>query len=270
MIPTFDQISDAAYYRWQRRGYNHGHDRSDWLAAEQELLFAGNYEVVLYEPLDGEARSLVGSPRRRVCRFCERSAPAATFSDARPALPTFLGNRSLWTYEECDDCHEEFSAGIDADLAAFLARVREGSGGGRPAPGISVAALKGLVRTALAVLPGDELHSFEDTIEWVGNPDHEFDVRLFGEVGCDLHVLPAPLAHPWIALARRIDEEAPVPYLLVFVGTGSLVLEAPVPLCIRDEDLDGEPVLVPQTCAALTPGLEPAWGAIVPLAGAGW
>ena len=31
-------ISEAAYYRFVRRGYAHGHDVEDWLAAEAELL----------------------------------------------------------------------------------------------------------------------------------------------------------------------------------------------------------------------------------------
>lgn len=31
-------ISEAAYYRFVRRGYTHGSDLDDWLAAEAELL----------------------------------------------------------------------------------------------------------------------------------------------------------------------------------------------------------------------------------------
>lgn len=31
-------IREAAYYRFMRRGYAHGHDLEDWLAAEAELF----------------------------------------------------------------------------------------------------------------------------------------------------------------------------------------------------------------------------------------
>ena len=31
------RISDAAYYRAQRRGFEPGHEREDWLEAEREL-----------------------------------------------------------------------------------------------------------------------------------------------------------------------------------------------------------------------------------------
>jgi hypothetical protein len=34
-------ISEAAYYRFMRRGYAHGGDLDDWLAAEAELLSGG-------------------------------------------------------------------------------------------------------------------------------------------------------------------------------------------------------------------------------------
>lgn len=268
MIPTIDQISRAAYFRWLRRGHDHGRDQDDWLAAEQEVLFAMNYEVAVHHVLDAATTQYVGSPRRRVCRFCERAAPATTFAEVRPALSEALGNRSLLTYEECDECHELFAEGIEADLHTFLARVRAGLGpGGRPTmpQRISIAALKGLARMALSIMPATELHSFEDTIEWVGNPDHEFDGRLFGQLGCELHVMPSALAHPWVALARRKDSEAPMPYMVLFLGTGNIVVQAPVPLCIRDEDLDGEVTIVPRTCSPLAEGLVPAWDATVPL-----
>lgn len=39
-------IREAAYYRFVRRGYKHGHDFDDWLAAEA-AVFAGEWEVAL-------------------------------------------------------------------------------------------------------------------------------------------------------------------------------------------------------------------------------
>jgi hypothetical protein len=37
--PTYDEIADAAYHRYLRRGGQDGADVDDWVAAEQELRF---------------------------------------------------------------------------------------------------------------------------------------------------------------------------------------------------------------------------------------
>ena len=36
-VPTFEQISEAAYHRYLQRGGQHGHDFDDWLDAERSL-----------------------------------------------------------------------------------------------------------------------------------------------------------------------------------------------------------------------------------------
>jgi hypothetical protein len=35
--PTYDEIAEAAYHRYLKRGGGDGHDFDDWLEAEQEL-----------------------------------------------------------------------------------------------------------------------------------------------------------------------------------------------------------------------------------------
>lgn len=263
MFPTVDQIEYEAYLRWERRGGCHGNDRGDWCAAEQDLLLTLNYEVAAFYALNAPEPQFVGSKRRRVCRFCEQAAPTVTFSELRPALPSFLENRSLFTYEECDDCHAQFAASVEADLAAFLAHLRsDPRPGAGPGPGslsrTSIAALKGLAKMALSIMPAADLHSFEDTREWVVNPDHDFDLGLFGELGGGLHALPSLQPQPWTALVRRVDDGAPMPYMLFFVGVADIVIQAPVPLSIRDEDLDGERTIVPRTDSPYALGIDPA------------
>ncbi len=119
MLPTFDQIQRAAYFRWQRRGGEHGLDHSDWLGAEQELLFALNYEVVAHHRLDGGPARFLGTEGRRKCRFCELAAPQTAFEKARLALPAFLGNESLFALDQCDECGSLFAESIDGDLERF-------------------------------------------------------------------------------------------------------------------------------------------------------
>jgi hypothetical protein len=46
-------VREAAYYRFIRRGFSHGHDLDDWLAAEAELL-AGNPEQQAVEAVESE------------------------------------------------------------------------------------------------------------------------------------------------------------------------------------------------------------------------
>jgi hypothetical protein len=55
MRPTWDQIQREAYARWERRGYGHGGDRDDWLAAEIDLTFDLNFETVA-EVAEGESQ----------------------------------------------------------------------------------------------------------------------------------------------------------------------------------------------------------------------
>ena len=108
MLPSPEQVGVAAYHRWQRRGCEHGRHVLDWLAAEQELLFALNYEIVARYRLDGVAPRHLGDEDDRRCRFCEATTPRATFEEARPALPASLGNGSLLSFgRSCDECHAQ-------------------------------------------------------------------------------------------------------------------------------------------------------------------
>jgi hypothetical protein len=63
---------------------------------------------------------------------------------------------------------------------------------------------------------------------------------------------------------RRVDDEAPMPYMLFFVGAADLVIQAPVPLSIRDEDLDGERTIIPRTDSPYAMGIEPGRQALSP------
>jgi len=38
LAPTHDEIAQLAYYLYESRGRQDGHDAEDWLAAEQELF----------------------------------------------------------------------------------------------------------------------------------------------------------------------------------------------------------------------------------------
>jgi Protein of unknown function (DUF2934) len=276
MIHSPEQVRVAAYHRWQRRGGAHGLDWNDWFAAEQELLFARHYEVQVSYRLDEATPRFLGDAADPVCRFCERASPRTTFTGAVPVLPETLGNTSLLTFEECDECRDLFREAVAEDLDAFArefqtAPARRTRSDRRPRvpAAVPIAAYKGLVRAAVAILPRRELASCEDAIEWISNPDHDLDAGALGVLSCA--VTWTPPSPPWAALARRVDDDAPMPYLLFYVGTGGAVFQVQVPFCARDEDLDGRERVVPQVAAPPGLGREAPEGRrmVLPVAGEG-
>ena len=247
MRPTREQIEVAAYQRWERRGYPHGGDRDDWGAAEKDLNFALNYRYVARHRLAdtsagpvllGKAEAGQAKVRRR-CRFCEHAEPSAAFADDRPAVPALFGNRALVAWDECDDCRAQFDEHLAGPLEAF-ARPLLGPEPAWPRAGIPAPALKALVRLAISLMPAGELHHFGDTAEWVMNPDHDRDAPLLKTLGCHVYLTPAEITVPFAALSRRSDGEAPLPYMLFFLGASRAVFQTHLPLCPLDEDLEDE------------------------------
>jgi hypothetical protein len=267
MDPTNGQIGVAAYHRWERRAREHGHHADDWLAAEQELLFALNYELIASYRLDGVPPRHLGPEDARRCRFCEATAPRATFAAARLAVSAALGNASLLSFEVCDDCHAQYGKSVGTHLDRFVEAVRRGDLRDRSHD--PIAAFKGFARAALAVVPEGELQYFEDAIEWVGNPDHDLDSRTIGGLECYLHRLAEPSPFSWVAAARRIEEDGPYPYLLAFFGTVDLVFQVALPLCVRDEDLEVS-WIVPRSASPFGVGRGPIASrvSVIPLASA--
>jgi hypothetical protein len=257
MFPSHDQIEADAYHRWQRRGGVHGGDQSDWYAAEQELLLTLNYRVVVRHRLDGVAAQSVGNRENPRCRFCERSAPQASFSAPRLVIPEFLGNQSLFSYEECDECHALFHTSMEGDLERFSRCFVDGREDRAVQPFVPLAAFKGLVKSAIALLPKSELPAFEATIEWICNPDHRLDSALFQDLQGVVSTHQTHTPFSWAALARRIEEDAPLPYMLFLIGTGRASFQIHLPLSSHDDDLDGRATVMP---LALMPVIPSQWG----------
>ncbi|MDR3633647.1 MAG: DUF2934 domain-containing protein [Isosphaeraceae bacterium] len=264
MVPTPDQITIAAYHRWLRRGAAHGRDREDWYAAEQELLFSLNYQVIARHALDSAAAVVVGNPAKPRCRFCERGAPAADFDAPVPVVPPALGNTALFSSGVCSECREQVLDQLEPDFLRFARPFVAGSAlsvasfDDVPSPAyVPIAAFKYLVAMALLLLPEPELQYVEDATEWVANPDHDFDAGVIGHLECRLHIMPNEAPRPWVALARRADHDAPLPYILFSLGSGRAVFQAPLPLCVRDDDLDGAPLLIPRACPTAPSGAPP-------------
>lgn len=60
----------------------------------------------------------------RVCRFCGRGKPEVKFGMDAHAVPEFLGNKSIISMNECDDCNQFFGGGCEDNLAKWFGPVR--------------------------------------------------------------------------------------------------------------------------------------------------
>lgn len=239
MLPSSDQVRLHAYYRWEKRGYGHGAHFDDWVVSEQALLFSLNYEVLARHALDGPVAYRLGRSRPRICRFCEQAEPRTRFSEPVPVLP----GSALVALDQCEECRLQFLDDLDAALGAFLS----GTTRGVVPDSVPVAAYKGLVKTALSILPRDDLDLFPDAVEWVCNPDHDLDGGPFSRMGMGLFLHQgAALSESFVALARKTDDDEPMPSALFFLGGPGYSVSMALPLCMRDEELEGADLVVPR------------------------
>lgn len=242
MVPTQEQVEISAYHRWQKRGYLHGLHQEDWQASERDLTFGLNYRWAVRYAGQSSATVEVGKPASpsspRLCRFCEQAAPRARFGTTAWTIPASFGNTSLVSWDECDECRAAYDAHPLPAFEAFAAPLLAGADGREEFPeGVPVPALKALVRMGLALLPAAELHHFDDATEWVTNPDADRDAALLAGLGAYVYQTRAAVPGPFASLARRSDDDAPFPYMLVFLGTGHTIFQAALPFSPRDEDL---------------------------------
>lgn len=249
MVPTSDQIARAAYLRWLCRGQAHGRDHDDWIASEKELTFGLNYQVVVEYSLNSSAQLVLGERAVQRCRFCERTSGRATFSQPRPVV-VGAGKPSLLSAEVCDDCQADCREPLCGDLHRLWESIwadqtwHDPSPAARPRTVCSMAAFKALVSSALLIMPESELEYFADTLEWVGNPDPDFDARLFAGIAGRAYFAPFLRERSSIGLARRKNDDAPLPYMLFSLSWGGAIVHVPVPLCLRDLDHDGRDLTV--------------------------
>jgi hypothetical protein len=260
MLPEIEQVRQAAYHRWVRRGRPHACDREDWFAAEDALTFALNYQTIAAYSLDDVPVKILGDQQRRYCRFCERTDGQVAFG---PPMELLAGGCSptLCTAAVCNECRTAFRDVQAARLERFRAvlaewATRSAAGDGARAPeGYSPDVFKSLVACALSIMPESEIGFCADALEWVSNPDAESDGALLErDANCLVYQAPFWGERSWTAIARRIDNDVPLPYLIYFLAVRGVILQISLPLCIRDHDLDGREVRVPRRSFAVGEG----------------
>lgn len=79
-------------------------------------FYEANYYHQLWM-LDGsQQHPRIGAVSPRWCRFCGGVEPKVTFRLEAHVIPECLGNRSLLSNQECDECNRSFGRGIDNDF----------------------------------------------------------------------------------------------------------------------------------------------------------
>lgn len=84
----------------------------------QERLdfYEKHYEIAYSNILT--TKSYLGKKGR--CRYCSKVEPEVTFEKIAHSIPELIGNKLLFSLDECDSCNEWFSENGEADLAKFL------------------------------------------------------------------------------------------------------------------------------------------------------
>jgi hypothetical protein len=106
------------------------------------------------------------------------------------------------------------------------------------------------------ILPESELRYVPDTLEWVSNPDSDLDSSLFADSACRVYAPASEGGRSWTSVAKRVDDETDFPYLLFSLCRDGVLVQVHIPLCLRDEDLDGHRLSVPERAITVGQGHE--------------
>ncbi|SCX34513.1 HNH endonuclease [Agrobacterium rosae] len=87
-------------------------------------FYYGHYDAVQEYILKPGTKQVLGDETQRHCRFCEKCEPEVTFKTLAHALPEALGNKSLFSNYECDQCNHEFGIGIENHLGKWTKALR--------------------------------------------------------------------------------------------------------------------------------------------------
>lgn len=69
-----------------------------------------------------QTKGFIGEPdkQKRVCRYCHRSMPDVTFRKVAHTISEALGNKSIKTNDECDECNQYFGDTIEQDFLSIF------------------------------------------------------------------------------------------------------------------------------------------------------
>jgi hypothetical protein len=86
-----------------------------------------HYTVIFDSSLNKGCPTVLTDPENakgRRCRFCGRGKPEASFRKKAHAVPEFLGNKTLISMNECDDCNSNLADKYEDDLSKWSGLMR--------------------------------------------------------------------------------------------------------------------------------------------------
>lgn len=90
------------------------------LYENQKSFFDLNYSVIeKYHLAPGDPKRYIGSKEAQQCRFCGKKAGDTKFGNISHAFPALIGNKTLFSHEECNDCNHRFGRSED-NFGKFL------------------------------------------------------------------------------------------------------------------------------------------------------
>jgi len=90
-----------------------------------KAYYEERYEIIAGYWFETGNRVSVSDPgESRMCRFCSRDSTQTTFNSESHAIPEFLGNRTVFCGNECDECNAKFGRDYEDHLAKWSHLVR--------------------------------------------------------------------------------------------------------------------------------------------------
>lgn len=77
------------------------------------------YKVSVF---NGQSTTRIGEPDKlkRVCRYCHKSIPETSFKEIAHTISEALGNKSIITNDECDNCNHRFGDTLEQDFLSIF------------------------------------------------------------------------------------------------------------------------------------------------------
>ena len=85
-----------------------------------KALDANYVPLVVFHLKDKDDIKLGDTATKRTCRFCGRTEPEVTFKKVAHAIPHFIGNRTLKSLYECDDCNGNVFSPMESQFSQFM------------------------------------------------------------------------------------------------------------------------------------------------------
>ena len=95
-------------------------DNHEFFDRMEKKLDANYVPLIVYHLKDEDTIMLGDTTAKRTCRFCGRTEPEVTFKKVAHAIPHFIGNRTLKSLYECDECNGKVFSLMESQFSQFM------------------------------------------------------------------------------------------------------------------------------------------------------